>query len=220
MTRPSNLERACAWPGNIAFESRVHSVQKRRTIAMLRKALVGLAFLVMPACVLAQGAGGGGSSGGGAGAGGSRGGGAATAAPPAGQGNPAAGGAQAPFTSNTLSAPAPGVGNTPVDPQRNNVDGSPPSRRLPARAPNAGTAPSPTGADAQRLQPGYSSGGVPGRQTDPSVAEFESCLSLWDSGTHMSKSEWRATCRRVQNRLSNLKIREPTERAGKGQSLR
>ena len=32
------------------------------------------------------------------------------------------------------------------------------------------------------------------------------CMRMWDSGTHMSKGEWAATCKRIQSRLDNLKI--------------
>jgi hypothetical protein len=31
-------------------------------------------------------------------------------------------------------------------------------------------------------------------------------MGFWDSATHMSKTEWRAACQRVQHRLDNLKI--------------
>jgi hypothetical protein len=30
------------------------------------------------------------------------------------------------------------------------------------------------------------------------------CMGFWDSGTHMSKQEWKAACVRVQNRLANI----------------
>ena len=29
-------------------------------------------------------------------------------------------------------------------------------------------------------------------------------MRLWDAGTHMSKQEWSATCRRVQSRLNQV----------------
>jgi hypothetical protein len=30
-------------------------------------------------------------------------------------------------------------------------------------------------------------------------------MNFWDRGTHMSKQQWRAACRRTLNRLENLK---------------
>lgn len=30
-------------------------------------------------------------------------------------------------------------------------------------------------------------------------------MGFWDAGTHMSKREWLAACRRVEKRLENLK---------------
>jgi Ni/Co efflux regulator RcnB len=34
-----------------------------------------------------------------------------------------------------------------------------------------------------------------------------SCLAQWDKGTHMSRHEWNRACRRVANRLQNLKVK-------------
>jgi hypothetical protein len=30
-------------------------------------------------------------------------------------------------------------------------------------------------------------------------------MNFWDRGTHMSKQQWRAACKRTLNRLDNLK---------------
>jgi hypothetical protein len=30
-------------------------------------------------------------------------------------------------------------------------------------------------------------------------------MGFWDAGTHMSKREWAAACRRLENRLDSLK---------------
>jgi hypothetical protein len=42
-------------------------------------------------------------------------------------------------------------------------------------------------------------------------SEFEAavadCEGMWDRGTHMTKQEWSRTCRRVQDRLQQLKLR-------------
>jgi hypothetical protein len=61
---------------------------------------------------------------------------------------------------------------------------------------------------AQSLDPGMPSLEAP-RRTDPmdqlgppSEARQETladCMSFWDAGTHMSKSEWRLTCQRTLN---------------------
>jgi hypothetical protein len=34
--------------------------------------------------------------------------------------------------------------------------------------------------------------------------EYTDCMKLWDAGTHMTKQEWSATCRRVQSRLNQV----------------
>jgi hypothetical protein len=46
-------------------------------------------------------------------------------------------------------------------------------------------------------------------------------VKLWDRGTHMTKQEWARTCRRVENRLNNLKtnseigtLKTPKKRQG------
>jgi hypothetical protein len=31
-------------------------------------------------------------------------------------------------------------------------------------------------------------------------------MNFWDRGTHMSKQQWRAACKRTLNRLENLKV--------------
>lgn len=41
------------------------------------------------------------------------------------------------------------------------------------------------------------------KKTAEGIAE---CMKLWDPGTHMSKTEWARTCRRVQTRLESLKV--------------
>jgi hypothetical protein len=39
------------------------------------------------------------------------------------------------------------------------------------------------------------------------AAAIANCEAMWDLGTHMTKSEWSRTCRRVQNRLRQLELR-------------
>jgi hypothetical protein len=36
------------------------------------------------------------------------------------------------------------------------------------------------------------------------VDSFAGCMSFWDAGTHMSKREWAASCRRVMQRLQSI----------------
>ena len=38
-------------------------------------------------------------------------------------------------------------------------------------------------------------------------AAVTDCESMWDRGTHMTKTEWSRTCRRVQNRLHLLEAK-------------
>jgi hypothetical protein len=124
----------------------------------------------------------------------------------------------APSPIPTGPPPSPGA-NTPVDPQRNNVDANPPTQRLPgttANSPNGSTQP---GAPSQATPQGtVSSSGRPdpsGANSSPNSTRtgknpaqeaIADCVRLWDAGTHMTKGEWLATCRRVQGRLDNLKV--------------
>lgn len=36
-------------------------------------------------------------------------------------------------------------------------------------------------------------------------AAVANCMRLWDRGTHMTEQQWLVACKRVQNRLLNLK---------------
>ena len=49
---------------------------------------------------------------------------------------------------------------------------------------------------------------APAQRTGKSAVDdaMGECMRLWDAGTHMSKQEWAATCKRIQSRLENLKI--------------
>lgn len=38
-------------------------------------------------------------------------------------------------------------------------------------------------------------------------AAVADCISMWDSGTHMTRKEWSQTCRRVQTRLQRLELK-------------
>jgi hypothetical protein len=39
------------------------------------------------------------------------------------------------------------------------------------------------------------------------AAAIANCEAMWDSATHMTKTEWSRTCRRVHNRLRKLELR-------------
>ena len=39
------------------------------------------------------------------------------------------------------------------------------------------------------------------------VAAIEKCNAMWDSATHMTKTEWSRACQRVQNRLRQLELK-------------
>jgi hypothetical protein len=41
---------------------------------------------------------------------------------------------------------------------------------------------------------------------NPITEHYTDCVKLWDNQTHMSKSEWSRTCRRIENRLQNLRV--------------
>jgi hypothetical protein len=70
-------------------------------------------------------------------------------------------------------------------------------------------------AQSAPIPPGPTTGTIsktPAESRTPAVAKSTTaegvaeCMKLWDAGTHMSKAEWSATCKRVQSRLENLKI--------------
>lgn len=47
-------------------------------------------------------------------------------------------------------------------------------------------------------------GPVPQQRRSGADQEYRECLQIWDKGTHMTRAEWAATCRRVQNRLNTV----------------
>ena len=102
-------------------------------------------------------------------------------------------------------APAPGVANTPVDPQRNNVDANPPAQRLPgttANEPNGSIHPGvPVSNGAVTTTPGSGRPDPGGANSSPGTGSAAAgkdaaksavadCMGLWDKGTHMTKAEW------------------------------
>lgn len=69
----------------------------------------------------------------------------------------------------------------------------------PAAAPPKAAA-TPTPAPAQPAAPAP----VAKQATRGPEQEYRECLNLWDAATHMTRAEWAATCRRIQNRLNDI----------------
>jgi hypothetical protein len=44
-------------------------------------------------------------------------------------------------------------------------------------------------------------------QTGAYEAAIADCERMWDRATHMTRQEWRQTCRRVQDRLKQLQVK-------------
>src|SRR5262245_22277649 len=120
------------------------------------------------------------------------------------------------------SAPSTGSKSSPT---QTPLSVSPSAPKPPSGQPSVGT-PAPRPPKAAPLSPppttefpGSSAGAKPapggqagiGGSTSESPSRpggggdsVEACMGFWDAGTHMSKQEWRAACRRVENRLQNL----------------
>ena len=145
----------------------------------------------------------------------------------------AAPGAAAPGAapSATPSATVPGVATSPPSSTAPpNTQVLAPSRSLPTPAPSpsssgqplsgsptaapaAGTptAPDPNlpaTASGGRPQPGGANSSPQSTRTgkNPISERYADCVKLWDNQTHMSKTEWERTCRRIEHRLQNLKV--------------
>src|SRR5262245_4084368 len=129
------------------------------------------------------------------------------------------------------SATAPGAATSPPSSTTPlNTQDRPPSRSLPTPAPStsssgqplpgrptgtpaaaAPTAPDPNlpaTASGGRPPPGGANASAQSTRTgkNPISERYTDCVKLWDNQTHMSKTEWARTCRRIENRLQNLKI--------------
>jgi hypothetical protein len=73
------------------------------------------------------------------------------------------------------------------------LQGSPPGNGSAAASPSA-----PPGAPIPNA--GEPDSGNPSEPLPLSSSEtLDDCMSFWDPGTHMSKSEWRQACQRTQN---------------------
>jgi hypothetical protein len=180
----------------------------------------GLTLALSGGIALAQ-TGSGASSGGASSAGSTTGRGGSTTGAPA---NP---GTAAPAT----GAVDPGTrSRSPVAPTNSQI--YPPSRLLQSGAPSVTAPASSDGSEpgapksrvaqpgagesgGTRLQPGPASTAstgstAPGRNLTGKNAlnqEYADCIRLWDAGTHMTRTEWSRTCRRIQTRLNRVGAR-------------
>lgn len=59
-------------------------------------------------------------------------------------------------------------------------------------------------AEAPAKTPVPAAGAVPVMRPATPDQEYKDCLTLWDKGTHMTRAEWAATCRRIQTRLNSV----------------
>jgi hypothetical protein len=112
-------------------------------------------------------------------------------------------------TTPTTPLPAPvNPAATPANPAPSSAVGSPsPSLApLPPQSPPLTTVPlSSGGVPANRTTP-LTSGGSPNPSEVASTPggggkTLEDCMSFWDRGTHMTKAEWRAACKRTIARI-------------------
>jgi hypothetical protein len=132
----------------------------------------------------------------------SPGGGAAPGAAAPGASAPGPTGTPGAATSNSTwpGQPAPGVSNTPVDPGRNNIDVSPPTRAIPGESPRA-SGPAMSAPGARPGEPGTSTPGAGKTAGRPGAAQSSNsdghaeCMAMWSpSNTGVSRDEWSKTC--------------------------
>lgn len=114
---------------------------------------------------------------------------------------------------------APGLGGRSVAqpaPAAKSDKAAPPAETAPGKSgrvievPPAGTPPgkaAPKRADVKTPVP--PAGPVPAMRPTGPEQEYKDCLSIWDKGTHMTRAEWAATCRRIQNRLNTVTNQVP-----------
>jgi hypothetical protein len=85
---------------------------------------------------------------------------------------------------------------------------------LGSRAPVGVNTPATSGGTVQTFPGGGGGGGARGSaspsETAPSTPGggapgVAACMGFWDAATHMNKREWAVACRRVEDRLSNLR---------------
>jgi hypothetical protein len=102
----------------------------------------------------------------------------------------------------SLPTPVPST-TAPAQPGTATVPGNPAAGAPAAPDPNL-----PATASGARPQPGgaNSSAQSPRTGKNPINERYADCVKLWDNQTHMSKADWSKTCRRIENRLQNLKV--------------
>jgi len=88
-------------------------------------------------------------------------------------------------------------------------DAPPPS----TTAPGAPTSPDPNlpaTASGGRPQPGGANSSEQSTRSgkNPISERYADCVKLWDTDTHMSKSDWSRSCRQVENRSQNLQAED------------
>lgn len=134
-----------------------------------------------------------------------------------------------PTPSGVIQPRTPPINSTP---SQANTDKFPPSRvdstpQPNLVSPNPGSeTPAPAQSATDTANPPSSSGRPPpgGANSSPNAAAVEKrtgknpineavadCMRLWDAGTHMSKGQWEATCRRVQTRLNTVTVESLAE---------
>lgn len=124
-----------------------------------------------------------------------------------------------------VAATGPARATTPTTAVPGAATASPAPTALPSPAPRA-TSPTPSGAAGTTSPAGSGSPGAPAAPDpnlpatassgatgsaqrtgkNPITEHYTDCVKLWDNQTHMSKSEWSRTCRRIENRLQNLRV--------------
>ncbi len=121
----------------------------------------------------------------------------------AGSGTVGAGGAATPTSPGLATTPRGAVTHGGVTAGGGGAAGA---GGLNSATPGSGTVPNPTAAVGQIGQSAATSrgstggaGGASGVTLGGGGGTINDCMALWDKDTHMSKSEWRRTCRRTLN---------------------
>ena len=109
--------------------------------------------------------------------------------------------------SRSLPTPAPSTSSSGQPPSGTAASGTA-SGNPAAGAPAAPDPNLPATASGGRPQPGGANSSPQSTRTgkNPISEGYVDCVKLWDNKTHMSKAEWSRTCRRIENRLQNLKV--------------
>jgi hypothetical protein len=98
---------------------------------------------------------------------------------------------------STTQAPAPSATGSPMQ-RAQPVAPLSPSLQTPSTSSGGSTRSSGvggTGSPSENVQSAPGGGGN----------TLQDCMNFWDSGTHMSKAEWRAACLRIQRRIGSAR---------------